>query len=55
MADQGLMPKGLLNESIRSVENNSVINNALIMDPNFDLDASLHRLQTTTIKDLMTP
>ena len=43
MADQGLMPKGLLNEYIRSLKNNSVLYNAIIMDPNFDLDASLHR------------
>ena len=32
MADNGLMPKGLLNESIAALDNSSIMNKALIMD-----------------------
>ena len=43
IADNGLMPKGLLNESISALDGNSVLNEAVIMNLSIDLDAPMHR------------
>ena len=43
MADNGLRPKGLLNESIKALDSRSVLNNAQIMDISDDLNVSANR------------